>query len=170
MLLTFEVTPAYFCFATRPRTSHLCISNHLFQARYDYWIAEILVFFKIFYVTKYDFRLPENVTTVPCFLAISSTKKAMVWLELWLRFFFSFFSAINVANVSNEVLHFPPISLFIRTLDPFPVNTAGNAFIKSQTWKSTLTFTPVSFFYEPAHPIYVWIKDFFPPEKSFIRI
>lgn len=49
-----------------------------------------------------------------------------------------------MANVSNEVLPFRPIYSFIPTLDLSLVNIAENAFIKSQTWRSTLTFIPVS--------------------------
>ena len=46
---------------------------------------------------------------------------------------FYFYSVINVANVSNEVLPFRPIYSFIPTLDLSLVNIAENAFIKSQT-------------------------------------
>ena len=57
---------------------------------------------------------------------------------------FYFYSVINVANVSREARHCQLIYWFIRTLGPTPVNTVESAFIKSQTWRNTPTFTPVS--------------------------
>ena len=70
-------------------------------------------------------------TVIACFLAICRQRKGDGLIGGDLTFCFCF-SAINVVNALNEVLHFLPISLFIPTLDPFPVNIAANAFIKSQ--------------------------------------
>ena len=47
-------------------------------------------------------------------------------------------------NALKEVQPFPPIYLFIRTLDPILASIAENDFIKSPTWKNTLTFILVS--------------------------
>ena len=59
-------------------------------------------------------------------------------------FYVFHFSVTNVENALNEVQPFPPIYWFIRTPGPILASIAENDFIKSPTWKNTLTFILVS--------------------------
>ena len=102
--------------------------------------------FTVLNLPKLALGLMIGLSTLPS-SQVDSSSPCIITCRLqvpYLVLFYFFYSAINVANVSREARHCQLIYWFIRTLGPTPVNTVESAFIKSQTWRNTPTFTPVS--------------------------